>query len=50
MSHTDVKELGSILGVWAHPDDEAYLTGGLMAAAIANGQPVACSSTFARAP
>src|SRR3712207_8447298 len=22
---TDVAELGTVLGVWAHPDDEAYL-------------------------
>jgi LmbE family N-acetylglucosaminyl deacetylase len=24
-------DLGAILGVWAHPDDEVYLSGGLMA-------------------
>ncbi|MGZ4650882.1 MAG: PIG-L deacetylase family protein, partial [Kineosporiaceae bacterium] len=31
---------GSVLGVWAHPDDEAYLSGGLMAAARAAGHRV----------
>lgn len=25
-------ELGTVLGVWAHPDDEAYLSAGIMAA------------------
>lgn len=39
---TDPTELGTILGVWAHPDDETYLTAGLMAAAVGNGQRVAC--------
>lgn len=37
-----VRELGSILGIWAHPDDETYLSGGLMAAAVDHGQRVAC--------
>jgi LmbE family N-acetylglucosaminyl deacetylase len=35
-----VRSLGTILGVWAHPDDEAYLSAGLMAMAAANGQRV----------
>ena len=35
-----VDELGTILGVWAHPDDEAYLSAGLMAEARAAGQRV----------
>lgn len=35
-------ELGTILGVWGHPDDEAYLSAGLMAAAVRNGQRVVC--------
>jgi LmbE family N-acetylglucosaminyl deacetylase len=35
-------ELGTILGVWAHPDDEAYLTAGLMARAVQNGSRVVC--------
>jgi LmbE family N-acetylglucosaminyl deacetylase len=32
--------LGTVLGVWAHPDDEAYLSAGLMAAARAAGNRV----------
>lgn len=38
----DVAGLGTILGIWAHPDDEAYLSGGLMALARDNGQRVVC--------
>lgn len=34
--------LGSILGVWAHPDDETYLSAGIMAAAASLGARVAC--------
>jgi LmbE family N-acetylglucosaminyl deacetylase len=37
-----VAELGTILGVWAHPDDEAYLSGGLMALARDAGSRVVC--------
>jgi len=41
--HTDdVTNLGTIVGVWAHPDDEAYLSAGLMAAAVERGCRVAC--------
>ena len=36
----EVSELGTILGVWAHPDDEAYLSAALMAAARRNDQRV----------
>jgi LmbE family N-acetylglucosaminyl deacetylase len=35
-------ELGTILGIWAHPDDEAYLSGGLMARASDAGSRVVC--------
>lgn len=38
----DIKRLGTILGVWAHPDDEVFGVGGLLAAAVRNGQTVAC--------
>ena len=42
MSITDAAALGTILGVWAHPDDESYLSAGLMAQAARNGQRVVC--------
>ena len=41
-SASGVTELGTILGIWAHPDDEAYLSGGLMACARDNGSRVVC--------
>lgn len=37
-----VAKLGTILGIWAHPDDEVWASGALMAAAVANGQTVVC--------
>jgi LmbE family N-acetylglucosaminyl deacetylase len=42
-----VGELGTILSIWAHPDDETYLAGGVMAAAVACGQKVTCVSATA---
>ena len=38
----DSTDIGTILGVWAHPDDEAYLAGGLMAAAVQANRRVVC--------
>ncbi len=35
-------DLGTILAVFAHPDDEAYLAGALMAAAVDAGRRVVC--------
>src|SRR4051794_33715682 len=35
-------ELGTVLGIWAHPDDETYLCGGLMAQASRAGSRVVC--------
>ena len=35
-------ELGTILSVWAHPDDESYCCGGLMADAVRRGNRVVC--------
>jgi LmbE family N-acetylglucosaminyl deacetylase len=35
-------ELGTILSVWAHPDDEGYCCAGLMSIAVHRGQRVAC--------
>jgi LmbE family N-acetylglucosaminyl deacetylase len=37
-----VEELGTILSIWAHPDDETFLAGGVMARAAAQGQRVVC--------
>ncbi len=39
-SNSEVKKLGTILGVWAHPDDEAFSCAGLLSAALNNGQRV----------
>jgi len=39
---TDPALLGTILGVWAHPDDEAYLSAGTMAGAVDAGNRVVC--------
>ncbi len=36
----DVKKLGSILGIWAHPDDESWASAGLMKMASLNGQKI----------
>jgi len=38
----EVALLGTVLSVWAHPDDETYLAGGLMAALRDAGQRVVC--------
>ena len=40
----DARELGTVLGVWAHPDDEAYLSGALMALARRAGNRVVCAT------
>jgi LmbE family N-acetylglucosaminyl deacetylase len=36
------QDLGTILGVWAHPDDETYLSAGIMADAVRKGARVVC--------
>ncbi len=38
----DIKQLGTIMGVWAHPDDETFSMAGIMAMAAQNGQKVVC--------
>lgn len=38
----DIRQLGTILSVWAHPDDESYSCAGIMCTALQNGQQVAC--------
>jgi LmbE family N-acetylglucosaminyl deacetylase len=35
-------DLGTILSIWAHPDDESYCCAGLMAAAVRAGRRVVC--------
>jgi len=42
-----VGRLGSILSIWAHPDDETYIAGGLMATARDRGQRVVCATATA---
>ena len=42
MAERGIDGLGTILGVWAHPDDEAYLSAGLMARASRAGRRVVC--------
>jgi LmbE family N-acetylglucosaminyl deacetylase len=37
---TDVERLGTVLGVWAHPDDDIYLSSGLMVAGVRSGDRV----------
>jgi len=39
---TDLTALGTVLGIWAHPDDETYLAGGLLAALRDAGNRVVC--------
>jgi LmbE family N-acetylglucosaminyl deacetylase len=39
-----VKALGIVLSVWAHPDDETYSAGGIMARAVDEGNRVVCVS------
>jgi LmbE family N-acetylglucosaminyl deacetylase len=39
-TNPSIPAVGTLLGVWAHPDDEAYLTSGLMALVRRHGQRV----------
>ena len=43
-SSSDVSWLGTTLTVWAHPDDETYLGGGLSAALSDQGARVVCAT------
>lgn len=38
----DVTKLGTILSVWAHPDDESFSAAGILTTAVDNGQTVVC--------
>jgi LmbE family N-acetylglucosaminyl deacetylase len=42
MTTQDIQKLGTILGIWAHPDDETYSMAGILIAAAKNGQKIAC--------
>jgi LmbE family N-acetylglucosaminyl deacetylase len=42
MTIRSVDELGTVLSIWAHPDDEAYLAAGIMALTVAQGRRVVC--------
>jgi LmbE family N-acetylglucosaminyl deacetylase len=35
-------DLGTVLALWAHPDDETYLSGGLLGELVAAGQRAVC--------
>jgi LmbE family N-acetylglucosaminyl deacetylase len=37
---TDIDGLGTVLGIWAHPDDDIYLSAGLMVAGVNAGERV----------
>lgn len=41
-STKDILGLGTILGIWAHPDDESWCSAGIMAQAVQNGQHIIC--------
>lgn len=38
----DIAQLGTILFIAAHPDDESFIAAGLLATAVQNGQAVVC--------
>lgn len=38
----DISKLGSIMSIWAHPDDESYSCAGIMCVARNQGQQVVC--------
>jgi LmbE family N-acetylglucosaminyl deacetylase len=42
VTSTPLPDLGTILSVWAHPDDETYCCAGLMADAVRAGRRVVC--------
>jgi LmbE family N-acetylglucosaminyl deacetylase len=44
MKTTTIPDIGSLLGVWAHPDDEAYLSSALMASVRRAGGRVAVAT------
>lgn len=47
MNRRSPADLGTVVGVWAHPDDEAYLMAGTALAAIAAGSRLVCITATA---
>jgi LmbE family N-acetylglucosaminyl deacetylase len=43
-SESDIADLGTVLVVGAHPDDETFMAAGIMACAVRQGQVVACAT------
>lgn len=41
-NQNDIKQLGTIMFVGAHPDDESFTSAGLLSAAVSNNQIVVC--------
>jgi LmbE family N-acetylglucosaminyl deacetylase len=39
---SSAEQVGNLVTIWAHPDDETYVAGGLMAVAAATGARVTC--------
>lgn len=42
LTQNDIAKLGTIMSIWAHPDDESYSCAGIMCMARSNGQTVVC--------
>lgn len=42
LAASDIKNLGTIMGVWAHPDDEVMSMCGILRTAVKNRQDVVC--------
>jgi LmbE family N-acetylglucosaminyl deacetylase len=47
LTRLDLSDLGTVLGVWAHPDDECYLMSGTALLAASAGSHIACVTATA---